>query len=182
MPQNHSHCPDAPYWKHGRGLWQSDIDRWLAAGVSIQALAWPLPVVRAGVIFSGARFVFEADTERDDGHDAYVVPVTAAGRIIDLCAFAIDGPGVATWAGAAKALGEDEVYAPNFDAVPLPVWRSLDGWLAAGRRGLVLLQTDPGTWIDHVPGLIAEDGDHGEALRRLFPTVRIFVWTRKVAA
>jgi hypothetical protein len=62
------------YWKYGRSLWQEDIDRFLARKVDIWSLADPLPVSRAGVLWTDQGFILEAETERDNGEDAYLVP------------------------------------------------------------------------------------------------------------
>jgi len=91
------------YWKYGRSLWQEDIDRFLARKVDIWSLADPLPVSRAGVLWTNQGFVLEAETERDNGEDAYLVPVIAGGTVIDLCAFGIENNRVATRHGNAIA-------------------------------------------------------------------------------
>ena len=98
------------YWKYGRSLWQEDIDRFLARKVDIWSLADPLPVSRAGVLWTNQGFVLEAETERDNGEDAYLVPVIAGGTVIDLCAFGIENNRVATRHGNAIALGQDAFF------------------------------------------------------------------------
>ena len=123
------------YWKLSRTLRQQDIDQFLARGVDIWSLADPLPVSRAGVIWTKQGFILEAETERDDGEDAYLVPVIAGGTVIDLCAFGIDHGRVATRYGNALALDQDAILSPFREQDPLQIWRTPEGWLRAGRRG-----------------------------------------------
>ena len=78
------------YWKYGRSLWQEDIDQFLRAALAFGR--WPIRSRFQGLASSGpiAGFILEGETERDDGEDAYLVPVISGGSVIDLCAFGID--------------------------------------------------------------------------------------------
>jgi hypothetical protein len=164
------------YWKLGRSLWQEDIDQFLAGGIDIWSLAEPLPVSRAGVIWTDQGFILEGETKRDDGEDAYLMPVIAGGTVIDLCAFSIDHHTVATRHGNAVALGQDAFFAPFREQEPLQIWRTPESWLRAGRTGVVLLKEGAVDWFSDVPAVIAEDLDHGATLERLLPSTRIYVW------
>jgi hypothetical protein len=165
------------YWKYGRSLLQEDIDQFLAHGIDIWSLADPLPISRAGIFWTDRGFLFEGETERDDGEDAYLVPIIAGGTIVDLCAFGIDDERIGTWQGNALVLGQDAIVAPFPGQDPLQIWRTPAGWLRAGRTGVVLLKEGAADWLGHVPAVIAEDIEHGAVLERLLPATRIFVWS-----
>ena len=47
------------------------------------------------------------------------------------------------------------------------------GWLKAKRKGIVLLKPQQAySYLDHLPGVIAEDVQHGEELEKLLWTPR----------
>jgi hypothetical protein len=54
--------------------------------------------------------------------------------------------------------------------------RTPEGWLRAGRTGIVLLKDGAADWLSHIPAVIAEDIDHGALLEGLLPSTRIFIW------
>jgi hypothetical protein len=162
------------YW-NARPLWQSDLDHFAALGISGLDLANPDMVLKAGIILDdgGNTFVFEHHTDTDVGRDAFILPVEGASGIIDLVAFNPAIELLATWLGRAFAINEVSMWAPNLDGDPLPVWRDPIGWLKASREGIVLLKPEQAySYLDHMPGVIAEDVQHGEELERLLWTPR----------
>jgi hypothetical protein len=162
------------YWK-ARPLWQSDLDHFAALGISGLHLANPDMVLKAGIILEGdgETFVFEYATDTDDGRDAFILPVDGTSGIIDLVAFDPEIGTLATWLGRAFAINESSIWEPNLDGDPLPVWRDPIGWLMAKREGIVLLKPSQAySYLDHLPGVIAEDVQHGEELEKLLWTPR----------
>jgi hypothetical protein len=162
------------YW-NARSLWQSDLDYFAALGISGLDLATPDMVLKAGIILEdgGVTFVFEHHTDTDEGRDAFILPVEGPIGINDLIAFGPEIGLLATWLGRALAINEASIWAPNLDRDPLPVWRDPIGWLKAKRQGIVLLKPEQAySYLDHLPGVIAEDLQHGEELERLLWTPR----------
>lgn len=162
------------YW-NARSLWQSDLDHFATLGVSGLDLATPDMVLKAGIIPDevGGAFTFEHHTDTDEGRDAFILPVEGASGINDLVAFDPEIGLLATWLRRAFAINEASIWAPNLDRDPLPVWRDPIGWLKAKRQGIVLLRPDQAySYLDHLPGVIAEDVQHGEELERLLWTPR----------
>jgi hypothetical protein len=165
------------YW-NARSLWQSDLDYFAAEGIRGLDLANPDMVLKAGIILEddGDTFIFEPHTDTDEGRDAFVLPVEGATGITDLIAFDPETGLLATWLGRAFAINEASIWAPNLDRDPLPVWRDPIGWLKAKRQGIVLLKPEQAySYLDHLPGVIAEDVQHGEELERLLWTPRRIV-------
>lgn len=162
------------YW-NARSLWQSDLDHFATLGISGLALATPDMVFKAGIILEdgGDTFIFEHATDTDEGRDAFILPVEGASGINDLVAFDPEIGLLATWLGLAFAINEASIWAPNLDRDPLPVWRDPIGWLKAKRQGIVLLRPEQAySYLDHLPGVIAEDVQQGEELERLLWTPR----------
>jgi len=162
------------YWS-GRSLWRSDLDYFAALGISGLDLATPDMVLKAGIIpeDDGDTFIFEHATDTDEGRDAFILPVEGAFGIHDLVAFDPEIGLLATWLGRAFAINEASIWEPNLDRDPLPVWRDPIGWLKAKRQGIVLLRPEQAySYLDHLPGVIAEDLQHGEDLERLLWTPR----------
>ena len=162
------------YW-NARPLWQSDLDHFAALGISGLGLANPDMVLKAGIILDdgGNTFVFEHHRDTDGGRDAFILPVEGTSGIVDLIAFDPETGLLATWLGRAFAINEASIWAPNLDGDPLQVWRDPIGWLKAKREGIVLLKPQQAySYLDHLPGVIAEDVQHGEELERLLWTPR----------
>ena len=162
------------YW-NARSLWQSDIDHFARLGISGLDLANPDMVLKAGIILEdgGDTFVFEHATDTDEGKDAFILPVESVSGINDLVAFDPEIGLLATWLGRAFAINEASIWQPNLNGDPLPVWRDPIGWLKAKREGIVLLRPEQAySYLDHLPGVIAEDVQHGEELERLLWTPR----------
>ena len=162
------------YW-NARPLWQSDLDHFAALGISGLGLANPDMVLKAGIILDdgGNTFVFEHHTDSDGGRDAFILPVEGASGIIDLVAFDPEIGTLSTWLGRAFAINEASIWEPNLDGDPLPIWRDPVGWLKAKREGIVLLKPQQAySYLDHLPGVIAEDVRHGEELEKLLWTPR----------
>jgi hypothetical protein len=144
-------------------------------GISALDLANPDMVLKAGIILEGGgdTFIFEHATDTDEGRDAFILPAEGASGIIDLVAFDPEIGLRATWLGQAFAINQASIWAPNLDRDPLPVWRDPIGWLKAKRQGIVLLRPEQAyLYLDHLPGVIAEDVQHGEELERLLWTPR----------
>ena len=168
------HLCKTEYW-NARSLWQSDLDYFATAGISGLDLATPDMVLKAGIILEGGgdTFMFEHHTDTDDGRDAFILPVEGGTGINDLVAFDPEIGLLATWLGRAFAINEASIWEPNSDGDPLPVWRDPIGWLKAKREGIVLLKPELAyRHLDHLPGVIAEDAQHGEELERLLWTPR----------
>jgi hypothetical protein len=162
------------YWT-ARPLWQSDLDHFAALGISGLDLANPDMVLKAGIILDdgGNTIVFEHHTDTDSGTDAFILPVEGTFGIVDLIAFDPETGLLATWLGRAFAINEASIWEPNLDGYPLPVWRDPIGWLKAKREGIVLLKPQQAySYLDHLPGVIAEDVQHGEELEKLLWTPR----------
>jgi hypothetical protein len=162
------------YW-NCRPLWQSDLDYFAALGISGLDLANPDMVLKAGIILDdgGDTFGFEHHTDSDGGRDAFILPVEGASGIIDLIAFDSEIGLLATWLGRAFAINAASIWEPNLDGDPLPIWRDPVGWLKAKRDGIVLLKPQQAySYLDHLPGVIAEDLQHGEELEKLLWTPR----------
>jgi hypothetical protein len=162
------------YWT-ARPLWQSDLDHFAALGISGLDLANPDMVLKAGIILDdgGNTIVFEHHTDTDSGTDAFILPVEGTFGIVDLIAFDPETGLLATWLGRAFAINEASIWEPNLDGDPLPVWRDPVGWLKAKREGIVLLKPQQAySYLDHLPGVIAEDVQHGEELEKLLWTPR----------
>jgi hypothetical protein len=162
------------YW-NARSLWQSDLDYFAVEGIRGLDLANPDMVLKAGIILEadGDTFIFEHHTDTDEGRDAFVLPVEGATGITDLIAFDPETGLLATWLGRAFAINEASIWEPNLDGDPLPVWRDPIGWLKAKRQGIVLLRPEQAySYLDHLPGVVAEDMQHGEELERLLWTPR----------
>jgi hypothetical protein len=164
----------AEYW-NARPLWQSDLDHFASVGISGIDLANPDMVLKAGIILDdgGNTFVFEHHTDTDGGRDAFILPVEGASGIVDLIAFDPETGLLARWLDQAFAINEASIWAPNLDGDPLQVWRDPIGWLKAKREGIVLLKPQQAySYLDHLPGVIAEDVQHGEELEKLLWTPR----------
>jgi hypothetical protein len=162
------------YW-NARSLWQSDLDYFAALGIRGLDLAAPDMVLKAGIIPEdyGDTFIFEHHTDTDEGRDAFILPIEGPTGINDLIAFDPETGLLATWLGRAFAINEASIWEPNLDGDPLPVWRDPIGWLKANRQGIVLLKPEQAySYLDHLPGVIAEDVQHGEELERLLWTPR----------
>ncbi len=162
------------YW-NARPLWQSDLDHFATLGINALDLATANMVLKAGIILEdgGDTFVFEHATDTDEGRDAFILPVEGASGIVDLVAFDPEIGLLATWLGRAFAINETSIWEPNLDGDPLPVWRDAIGWLKSKRQGIVLLRPEQAySYLDHLPGVIAEDVQHGEELERLLWTPR----------
>jgi hypothetical protein len=173
-PPTVSELSKIEYW-NARPLWQSDLDHFVALGISGLGLANPDMVLKAGIILDdgGNTFVFEHHTDTDGGRDAFILPVEGSSGIIDLIAFDPETGLLATWLGRAFAINEVSIWEPNLDGDPLPIWRDPIGWLKAKREGIVLLKPQQAySYLDHLPGVIAEDVQHGEELEKLLWTPR----------
>jgi hypothetical protein len=173
-PPSASDLCKSEYWS-ARSLWQSDLDYFAALGIGGLNLASPDMVLKAGIILEdgGKTFVFEHSTDTDAGRDAFILPVEGGAGSIDLVAFDPEIGLLATWLGRAFAINEASIWAPNLDGDPLPVWRDPVGWLKAKREGIVLLKPEQAySYLDHLPGVIAEDVQHGEELEKLLWTPR----------
>jgi hypothetical protein len=159
------------YW-NARSLWQSEIDYFATLGISALDLACPDMVLKAGIVLEDNGDTENA-TDNDNGRDAFILPVEGAGGINDLVAFDPEIGLLATWLRRAFAINEATIWEPNLGGDPLPVWRDPIGWLKAKRQGIVLLRPEHAySYLDHVPGVIAEDVEHGEELERLLWTPR----------
>ncbi len=91
---------------------------------------------------------------------------------------------LACWRSTAFVLGGNQIFEPNLERKPLPVWRSPLRWLKEQRYGIVLARPNAAhQYLDHLPGLIAEDQQHAEELERLLwnPRRRLPIFMRDLA-
>lgn len=113
--------------------------RWLLhQGLSEKALMTPTLIRAANVEFlNGGTFDFVASGER-----AFILVVDDNELMIDLVAWKPQRDAIATWRGAAFALGQDAIFNPAsyFDGSALRVHRTPHEWLRAERDGIVIVQ------------------------------------------
>lgn len=146
-------------YRQSSALRQREIDWLMSKGVTIHAIAaWPMLTANNVIFDAHGRFEF-GDGER---------VLTIFSDCGDIVAWHPGTHELASWLGTTYAINWTQVFAPNLDRDPLPVWRDPLGWLAAGRDGIVPVAMNRWRWsmLDHQSGLIAEDIAHGEELRR----------------
>lgn len=90
-------------------------------------------------MFDGAgRFEFERYFPGGEARNCYTVMVfDRAGHPADILAWRPDER--ALWLGAVDFLGEEQLEAPRIENEALDVWPDVVPWLAAERRGVVIL-------------------------------------------
>jgi hypothetical protein len=156
------------------------LDRLRAAGIQNDVLGEPLIGPRFARIqrLDAGRF----DLVESEGDPALIVPAIEHGAVVDLLAFDPRQPSeVATLDRRAVALGMDFVSSPwraGGHSAPIPVVTDMLSWLRAGGHAVFVVdhaafQQRVQRLTDCLP-LVAEDVDHGQALRDL---LRPPTWT-----
>jgi hypothetical protein len=169
----------------GRELKPTEIGRFASQGVAMVHLMAPTPVLADRIVFrEDGSFDFERDGAEGAVIPAFTIAVEGIGRIIDIAAWEPRSGRVALLLNRAFALGEEQIWQPNLNREPLPIWRSPFGWLRAGRRGLVLLRPAAAPfYFRDIPSAAAEDLAHGELLERILkppkPTTHIVIRTNQ---
>jgi hypothetical protein len=170
----------------GRELKLSEIERFASQGIAMAHLMTPTPVRADRIVFrKDGSFDFERDGVEGTVIPAFTIAVEGGiGRIIDIAAWEPRSGRVALLLNRAFALGEEQIWQPNLNRDPLPIWRSPFGWLRAGRRGLVLLRPAAAPfYFRDIPTAAAEDLAHGEWLERILkppkPTTHIVIRTNQ---
>jgi hypothetical protein len=165
----------------GRALRQGEIDRLLKRGVPEEALHFPHPLLAQDVVFlPNGYFEFQRHLQDEVGEPAFTMIVEGADGPIDIVAWQPQTNHTALWLKRAFALGEEQLSGPRLDDEPLRVWRSPMTWLAARRRGLVIVQPKAAFYtLGCLSRIVAEDIDHGIELDTLLtppkPRTRILV-------
>jgi hypothetical protein len=149
-------------------LKQHEIDDLRASGTPTSALApWALRADQ--VVFDGAiSFAFERHLKTEEAaRRAIVFPARdVVGDLVDLVAWDRLTGQVGLWLGRVWALGEENVNRPRLtERGALQVWASPQGYLRAGRRGVVLLKPREARWYLDGP-LVVETTEHGLDLER----------------
>ncbi|ACL58742.1 hypothetical protein [Methylobacterium nodulans] len=107
--------------------------------------------------------------------EAYTIPARdAGGALVDVVAWDPAAGRLATWLGAVGMLGEDSLWRPLADKEPLVVHRDPVGWLAAGWRGVVVINDALARPALLGAGtLLTQDIAHGEAVEAMLRKVRM---------
>jgi hypothetical protein len=143
------------------------------------AIAKPEMILADDVVFDADSFRFARHCPGEPSTPAITILVMGAAGAVDIAAWA--PPTLATWTGQGYALGEEQIFGPRLDDSPLPIWRTPLSWLRSSRQGIVLLprMQSRAAWVmlDHLPGVLAEDIEHGEEIEklRMKPTTKIYV-------
>lgn len=158
-------------WQECSHLSQSQINRFLAAGVSIDALSadpddYGFAVATDLVAFDGCQFAFERHLRQPgECERAFIVPARDQfGEIADLVAWR--GERLATWCGSVGALGLQNIYAPRLSSNALSIAANALDWLRNERRGVVIVYPMRAKWeLASAGPLCAANVSHGLALR-----------------
>lgn len=165
----------------GRALLVGEVDRFIQWGVSPQSLSAGYPVLASEVVFlPNGYFEFFEECPDAVAEKAFLLIAQNYGGPVDIVAWQPKTNRIALWLNRAIALGEEQFWGPRFDDAPLPVWRTPMKWLAAGRRGLVILHPRQAFHLlGNLPAIVAEDLEHGTELELLLtppkPTTQILV-------
>lgn len=162
----------------GLDLTAKQIDWFASHGVAAAALSRPYPVLTDDVVFlPGQRFEFARYGKDEAAVSALTIVVTGSDGPIDIFAWQPRTQQAALWLGKGFALGEHQIH-PRLG--PLEIRSSVLSWLAADRRGIVIIRPWV-AWVRlwDVGEFVAEDVPHREELERLLtpphPRARIFI-------
>ena len=153
--------------------------RWLLdEGLSDTALMMPTLIRAANVKFLDfGTFDFDIYDER-----AFVFMVQDAGVNVDLIAWEPARGALATWRGAAFALGQEAIFNPAtyFDGGALRVHRNPLEWMRAERGGIVIIKPELAyAYLRNVPRLSFADPANAQEVKRWLqpptPTVEILI-------
>lgn len=138
-------------WQECPHLSQSQIDRFLAAGVSIEALSadpghYGFAVASDLVAFEGCQFAFERHLRQPgECERAFIVPGRDQfGEIVDLIAWRAGQ--LATWCGRIACLGLQNLYEPRLGNDALLVDPDPLAWLRHDRRGVLIINPERAKW------------------------------------
>ena len=137
--------PKLQHWL-GRPLRDADFDGLRARGVPLPSVNWRRgefdPLLRHAVVFRrGNRFDFVRHLQGEDVDPVGAFTILACdrwGAPIDVVAWHPRTSRLATWLGRTGLLGEDDPC-PATREDPLRVFADVGAWLAAGRRGVVVV-------------------------------------------
>lgn len=156
-------------------LGQKHIDWLLAQGIDAIAIAHPLAIGAAKVLFDGTLY-----TPNALGEVALILPVIDHG-LVDLVAWSPRSGAIGTRLGIGGCLGQGQIGRDGIGthAGALAVHRDPLGWLRADRQGVVIADAERAAHL--LSGLIvtAADVEHGRALDALcrehlnLPTIMI---------
>jgi hypothetical protein len=141
-PDRNNRRPGRPFIRSYNSYWDVPTDAevaWLIGrGVSETAMMTPTLILAANVKFLENR-TFQFDAE---GNRAFLFRVEDEGTGIDRVAWEPKRGELATWRGAAFALGQDSIFNPGsyFGDSALRVHRTPLEWLRAERDGVVIVQ------------------------------------------
>jgi hypothetical protein len=171
-------------------LRQADIDKLLAAGVSVRSLFWDgdssgLTLARDNVAFlENNRFEF-ARNLRDDVDITSAVVIPCRDEFGDLADFiAWRGEQVAIWLGRVAMVGQHEIFQPRVGE-PLVVHETVLDWLREGRSGIVVIDPERAAPLLHMAEPLGVTSmDFGRRLRRALTVrrPRILVKAERAAA
>ena len=116
---------------------------------------------------------------------AVIIPaLDESGETVDLAAWHMETGAVAIWRGVAAMLGEDGIDASRIEVDGLRVFPGLAEWLRAGRRGVVILDSESARWRLSEETLIVSAAAFGRRLRDALrlPEPRVFVEEKRRAA
>ena len=128
-----------------RNLRQSELDNFIASGVSVSALAndpgcYGMAVCASKIVFHGTRFDFADDDSDAAGAGAFIVAnLDEDYRLVDLVAFRPRDNQAASWLGRLPVLGACNINAPRLGK-PLQVHATVLDWLRAGRSGVYIIE------------------------------------------
>jgi hypothetical protein len=162
-------------------LTPSEVERFHAMGVPLNALIGPPPLKAGYVVFGQDGFEFEHHSPLGtEGTRAFLFLVTDPwGTALDIVAWCSKTGQLATWLGRAWAIGEDTLYDARLsDHGALPVWRNPLRYLQANREGIVIVRPHAAAlYLEDAGPPLAEDALHGLGLEELLtrPRPRILV-------
>lgn len=166
----------------GRGLRRADFEGLRALGIPGRLTAWPSPsgadiILRDAVVFRrSARFSFARDLQGEDVEPVTAYTVVARDRLgapLDVVAWHPRTGRLASWLGRAGLIGEDFPSPATADD-PLIVYPDLGAWLAADRRGVVVVHDRLARPALLEAGVVqAADIAHGEALQAMLREVKL---------
>ncbi|HEV2559664.1 MAG TPA: hypothetical protein VGU45_13625 [Microvirga sp.] len=162
--------------EHAQGslLSQREFDT-LTAGYGIQPVALDFehdgycnPLRRHSIVPCGRLFEFARDAKPNERTDAALtlLVIGSCGTPIDIVAFRPKPYRHLCLLGRAAVIGEHQVLRPLLSR-GLRVHRTILGYLAHGRRGIVILNPAPAALMLHGIHLIPEDPQHRDELRLL---------------
>jgi hypothetical protein len=167
--------PDELIAEHSKGSLPSPLDvegLTQTLGIPPQALAHehngrPNPLRRDKIVRCGRHFEFARDARRENDVQAAftLLAFDTCGEPLDIVAFRPRPHLQLSLLGRVTLVGEDQVLRPHLRR-GLRVHRTLWGYLAHRRRGIVVMNFSRAALLLHDIRLIPEDENHRRELRR----------------